>query len=513
MTSEYTGPPEPDLVARAGGPTHETRVARFLEYACWDHHTHGKGDHRMYDRAAQRILAHHPEIARDSLYTAIVCGDLEEVARRLGERPEAAREIGGPRDWTPILYLAFTRFTFQPTLDHALDIARLLLDRGANPNDFYMAYNARYSVLTGIAGEGEQDAPRQPYAAPLFQLMLERGAEPFDIQVLYDTHFRGDIQWWLELVHAHTMTTDRRAAWDDPEWPMLDMGGYGSGARFILETALEKNDLPLMEWALARGANPNAASAKDPRFPKRSLYEEAIREGLTEMADLLARYGAVRRPPVLNDEEQFLDACFRLDHAAVRAHVERHAEHLGSPQAMFAAAKRDRADVIALLLDLGVPIDIADRHNVRALHHAAGTGARRAAALLVERGAEIDPRESIHDNTPIGWAAHFDDIAMLDFLSQYSRDVWHLTFCGYPDRLREVLRAEPDLAKQAGDDGTTPLWWLPDDEDKAIAIVDMLIAAGADPAMKSRGGRIAMDWALQRGMVDVARRLAAAERS
>jgi len=32
-------------------------VSRFLEFACWDEHTHGKGDHKMYDRAAQRILA------------------------------------------------------------------------------------------------------------------------------------------------------------------------------------------------------------------------------------------------------------------------------------------------------------------------------------------------------------------------------------------------------------------------------------------------------------------------
>src|SRR5205085_4266856 len=82
-------------------------VARFLQFACWDHHTHGAADHRMYDRAAQRILAQHPEIERFSLYTAVVCGNLEEVARILAERPDAAREAGGSRGWTPILYLSF----------------------------------------------------------------------------------------------------------------------------------------------------------------------------------------------------------------------------------------------------------------------------------------------------------------------------------------------------------------------------------------------------------------------
>src|SRR5438874_3924838 len=143
----------------SGGLTHADRVATFLEFACWDHHTHGKGDHRMHDRAASRLLAQHPEIARDSIYTAVVCGEIEEVDRRLTERPEIARDRGGARGWTPILYLCYTRFTNQPTIDNAVAIARRLLDHGADPNDFYMAGDSRYTALVGAAGEGEQDSP------------------------------------------------------------------------------------------------------------------------------------------------------------------------------------------------------------------------------------------------------------------------------------------------------------------------------------------------------------------
>ena len=55
---------------------HVERVGRFLQFACWDHHVHGKGDHRMYDRAAQRLLTQYPELATDSIYTAVVAGDL-----------------------------------------------------------------------------------------------------------------------------------------------------------------------------------------------------------------------------------------------------------------------------------------------------------------------------------------------------------------------------------------------------------------------------------------------------
>jgi ankyrin repeat protein len=480
------------------------RIVTFLQSACWDGDVHGKATHRMYDRAAQRLLAEDPSIARDSLYTAIVCGDREEVARILTAQPDAARVRGGPRGWTPILYLAYARFTHAPTIENALAIARLLLDHGADPNDFYMAGDARYTVLTGVAGEGEQDSPRQPYATGLFDLLLERGAEPFDIQVLYNTHFSGDILWWLELVHKHTIDTPRGDAWKDPDWPMFDMGAYGSGARFLLETAVKTRKLPLLEWVLAHGANPSAAPARDKRFPKHSLYEFAVMEGLPEMADLLARYGASRFAPALDEHERFLDACFRLDRDEARRLLLANPQYLQSSVAMFAAAKRDRPDVLALLLDFGFSIDIPDRTGKRPLHEAAANNALRAAGYLVERGADIDPRESTYNGTPIGWAAHGDHAEMVKFLSAYSRDIWTLSFHGFVERVRDVLAEDPSRARVTTKDGCTPLWWLPDDEVKATQIAQLLLAAGADPSAKNKDGNTAIDWARRRGMRDVA---------
>lgn len=487
------------------------RIVAFLQSACWDHHVHGKADHRMYDRAAQRILAQDPSIARDSIYTAIVCGDRDEVAHILSTRPDAARVPGGPRGWTPILYLAYTRFTHAPTIENVLTIARLLLDHGADPNDFYMAGDARYSVLVGVAGEGEQDSPRQPYAASVFELLLERGAEPFDIQVLYNTHFSGDVLWWLELVYTYTMKIGRTAEWADPDWKMLDMGTYGSGARFLLETALKKRNVHLTEWLLVHGANPNAAPARDPRFPKHSLYQFARREGLREIADLLLRHGAVPNEPVVSEQEHFLDACFRLDLNAVHAQLARHPEYLQSPEAIFAAARKDRADVVALLLDLGVPMEIEGEHKQRPLHEAAANNSLRVARLLIERGAQIDPIEGTWGAAPIGWAAHGDHIEMVEFLSQFSRNVWTLAFRGYVERLRNVLREEPARAKAFTKDGVTPLWWLPDDETKALEIVELFLAHGADPSIRNKEGKTAADWALKRGMHEVAQRLMAGE--
>jgi ankyrin repeat protein len=483
-------------------------VRTFLEFACWDHHTHGKGDHRMADRAAQRLLAQYPGLATYNIYTAVVCGNLREVERILAERPEALREPGSSRTWTPLLYLSYTRFTHQATIENALSIARLLLDRGANPNDFYMAGDSEYSCLVGAAGEGEQDSPRQPYAEALYALLVERGADPYDIQVLYNTHFSTDMIWWLDLTYQHSLKTGRKADWDDPDWSMFDMGGYGSGAHFVLRAALEKKNLGLAEWALTHGASPNSDTSANPKFKlEQTLYDTAVLRGFTAFADLLRRHGAKSSGLELGDDQAFLAACLRLDRAAAAALLERHPEYLRSHRVMFEAAKRDRPDVIQLLLDLGVPLEIEDRHKTRALHHAASGNALRAAQFLIDRGAEIDPRETAWNATPIGWAAHGDNLEMVDLLSRYTKSVWTLAFRGYVDRLRDVLRKEPALAKQITSDGITPLWWLPDDDAKAMEVVELLLAAGANPSVKSREGQTAADWARKRGMTAVAERL------
>jgi ankyrin repeat protein len=485
-------------------------ISRFLRFACWDHHVHGKGDHEMYAAAAHRMLLQYPAIARDSLYTAIVCGDADEVERILRDRPEAGREPGGERGWPPILYLCFTRLPHPPTIANAVRIATVLLDGGADPNAFYMAGDARYTALVGVAGEGEQDSPRQPQAAPLFQLLLERGANPFDIQVLYNTHFSGEVLWWLELVYEYTKDT-RRDAWADPDWSMFNMGGYGPAPYFLLRVALEHDDVALTTWLMTHGANPNATSTHPTFKPRRTLYREAIDEGRVEIAKLLARYGADTSVPASepDDDERFTAACLRMDRQEIERMIGAHPEYLRHPRAIVAAAHRDRADVVALLLDLGTPLEIEDTNGQRLLHEAAAANAVAVGRLLIDRGAEIDHREPNWNATPFGFAAHGQRREMMDLLSRVTEDIWGLTFNGYVDRVRELLDRHPALARSVNGEGHTLLWWFPADEDRALEIVDLLLAHGADAAHQGRDGTTAGDWARACAMNRVARRLGA----
>lgn len=500
---------------------HAVRVASFLRMACLDWRTGGP-DRATQMHTAARLLTRHPAIARDSIYTAVVCGDLERVERLLTEQPEAATEPGGPRGWPPLLYLCKARLTSasNPPSNSAVAVARALLDRGADPNVYYPGGDPaiHYTALTSVMGRGEEQGAMHPQAAALVRLLLERGAEPYDVQVLYNMfgghasqrHLGDEAIWLMDLIYTHSVARGRQADWRDSNWPMLDIFGNGCGARYLLDSATAVNHIRLAEWLLEHGANPNAPPAPRRKSFQGSLYEQASRRGLTEIAALLLRYGASQSISILDDEDAFAAACLRLDGAEVNTWIAKHPEFLQLPKPMAIAAETDRADVAAFLLDVGMSPDIEDPQEGRSrpLHGAAYHDSLRVAQLLIDRGAEIDPVETNYGATPLSLALWGQKPRMVEVLSRMSRDVWHLTIAGKVERLREVLRAEPRLAKVTHEN-QTPLFWLPDDEESAVAIVELFLAYGADATLKNREGLTAADRARQRGLEDAVRLLRA----
>src|SRR5262249_40960079 len=160
----------------------------------------------------------------------------------------------------------------------------------------------------------------------------------------------------------------RSADWNDPEWPMLDPWGRGRGAAFLLEAAADRHLVAMTEWLLAHGARHHVTPPKEK-----------------------------------SDEEAFIAACFRLDRTQVASSLAGDRESALAVRAMFAAARHDRAEVVEMLLDLGVSPDIehADQGRARTLHEAAAADAPQVIALLVERGADVDARESNWNATPM----------------------------------------------------------------------------------------------------------------
>ena len=510
----------------------EALVIQFLESACPDHHVRGLPDHQRAQHTAMRLLQRHPELASYDFSTTVVCGDVDAVARSLTQRPELAslpssrpspyRAMGGgqgdlfydrgPKGWEPLLYLCFPRLPLAAANDNALAIARLLLDHGADPNVYFMAGSSRYTPLVGAIGEGEENRPPHPRRDELVRLLLERGAEPYDIQVTYDMGFKSDYLWYLPLIYERSVQLGRKADWDDPEWSMLNMGGYGSGARWHLERAIQKNDVALVEWCLRHGANPNSRAPEDKRFPQFSPYEIAVRLGLREIADLLVRHGARPVDVSFRAIETFVAAALRLDHDMVRKELDAHPEYLRSHEPLFAATKRDRADVVTMLLDFGMSPNVENNSKERPLHIAGYNNAVEAAKVLIARGAEIDPREDTWANTPLGAATYYLHGEMIDLLTPLSRDVWELTYLGKVDRLRELFAENSERATVTWQSSTPLMWLTPEDEGVALEIVKLFLEHGADPTLRNKDGMTAADRAERLGMVEVTRYLTEASK-
>jgi ankyrin repeat protein len=488
--------------------THDGRVRWFVKHACPDHDIRGPWHHAMAVHTAERMLRQHPEIAHDSFYTAVICGDYDAVARALAERPELARERGGPKRWEPLLYLCFARLPFlSAATDNAVAIATLLLDHDADPNAYFMAGSSRYTPLVGVIGEGEEDRPPHPQRDALARLLLERGAHPYDMQVGYNIHFHGNVLWWLELIYEHSVRQGRLADWQDPDWQMLHEGGYGCGARYYLWIALERNDLTLAEWLLAHGASANAPPAPHPNWPKASLHELALQRGQTAMAELLVRYGATPAAATVahvDPTAEFVAASLRLDRGEIQRLLGEHPELLQSPKAIITAAEQNRADVVEFLLDVGVPIEVENDKHQRPLHAAAWSDAIDVAQLLIDRGAAIDPVETDYHNTPLDFAVYAHHRRMMALLSRYSHELWNITFVGNVARVRELLREEPERAKLVSEQNETPLMWLPDDEAAAVELVRLYLEYGADPSIRDHNGMTAADHASRRGLREAA---------
>src|SRR5438034_10908017 len=150
--------------------------AAFIEAAVW---------HGTLERA-DAILAAHPEIASSDIHTAAILGDDAAVRRFLADDPANATAKGGPRGWDALTHLCFSKYL---RLDRArsagfVRAATALLDAGASVNTGF--YEERHqprpefeSALYGAAGVAHHPE--------LTRLLLERGADPNDGEVVYHT--------------------------------------------------------------------------------------------------------------------------------------------------------------------------------------------------------------------------------------------------------------------------------------------------------------------------------------
>ena len=448
-----------------------------------------RGEHAI----AARLYERNPGIAKLDIYTAVAAGDLDEVKRRVAADANAATQAGGPLNWPPLLYLTYMRLPGGAT--HSIDIARCLLDHGADSNSSWQDdWSNRFTALTGAIGLGEGVKPPHERAGELVDLLVERGADPCDSQSFYNMSIVSDDTHWLDVLWSHSERRGVTSAWREVSKQRIGGNVNLSPLDFMLSLAVSYGHLSRAEWLLTHGADANAKQA----YSGRRLREEALVYGNQSMAALLVRYGAAETQ--MDDQVAFQVACRNLDRAEARRLSELHPEFLRDSEIMLTAARESRIDIVQLLLELGAHVDVENSGGVRALNLAAGFGSVELVKLLIDRGADVD-KPTQHYGGPLGFAGHFGRHDTAALLAPLSRDVHNLVFLGMKDRLRELFAEDASLVNLPhARGGMTPLFCLPDDEDAAVDMAQFLIALNADTRVQDSDGHTPADAARKRGL-------------
>lgn len=380
-------------------------VDEFVRAACVPRSgSHAEG---TLDRA-DALLASSPDLTRASIITAAVVGDEPAVRRFIAAGPATATATAGPYGWDPLTYLCFSNYLKLDRTRTAgfVGAASALLDAGADPNTGWS--NADHhpqpeweSVIYGAAGVAHHPE--------LTRLLLSRGADPNDEETPYHAPETYDNRALEVLLESGRLTGEslvtlllRKADWHDMRGIALllshgaDPNRMTRWKRTALQHAVKRdNALANIELMLGRGADPLLPDLIDGR----SAAALAARRGRRDLLGVLERRGT---PLPFAGEDRLIAACARDDLAAIeRLRVEE--PHLvdavvaqGATLLAEFAGTGNTAGV-GRLLDLGIAVDaryegdgyfdIAPEST--ALHVAAWRACHDTVSHLIVRGASV----------------------------------------------------------------------------------------------------------------------------
>ena len=287
----------------------------------------------------------------------------------------------------PVLYF--------PCVSNNEPLARLLLERGANPTDgeslYHAAQHDHRDILALLVSFGA-DVSRGPADTgntPLHFLTSHRATNPIAPQCV-----RG--MAWL-LAHGA-----------DPNVPLSAIGD-GHRPSQLGETPLHRAaangyDHAVLAMLVNAGADLNA-QRPDGATP----FTLAVRHGNSAAATWLAVQGADRSR--LTPTDRLLSACLTVNESEARALLSVHPgliANLSNDDAgclLDAFANHEEA-AVRLMVSLGWPLTPESEWGGTALHWAAWQGQVDLARVLIEAGAPVNVRDSRYGSSPLAWAAH-----------------------------------------------------------------------------------------------------------
>jgi ankyrin repeat protein len=384
-------------------------VAAFIEVACVPRHSwHGSGtlDH------AELILARYPHVARSNIHAASILADEKAVRGFLDRDPRIASAKGGPHGWDALTHLCFSRYLRidKARSDAFVCTARSLLDAGASAKtgwtemiDHPTPRPTFESAIYGAAGIAQH--------AGLTRLLLERGADPNDEETPYHVSEGYDNTVMQILLESGRLSPTslvtmlvRKADWHDEK-----------GLQMILEHGANPNAIPVwgyspLQHSIRRdngmelirplidfGADPTLKNTHDGR----TAIVMAAHRGRADALQLFEERGF---GPDLTGVDRLIAACALGDHGTAQKlatqEPQLRAELIADGGTLMAEfAGNANVEGIRCLLDLGVAVDAPYKDgdpyfdiakNSTALHVAAWRAWPAAVKELIAHGAAVD---------------------------------------------------------------------------------------------------------------------------
>lgn len=294
--------------------------------------------------------------------------------------------------------------------------------------------------------------------------------------------------------------------------PLVARAGLDS----LLVDAEVAADPARIEWLLRHGAHPEA---RVPGHPSPVVAAMALgNAGLPFLGRLFAHGGS---PAGRGGLATFLAACTPAQAASAEPFalelVERGADPFGASAAgeppLVLAVRLGWPRLLERLLGLGVDLDACDGRGMTALHHAAALGREEALQRLVAAGAACD-RRAADGQTPLGLAlaaGRRDLAAWLDWRGWrlpgrplQATDVPAAAIVGDAEAVRRLL--DLGLPVNAVDSqGCSALLRAAGGGHRAL--VELLLARGADPALAANTGATPLSAAVSMRQLEIVERL------
>lgn len=376
----------------------ETRLVRAA--------LHGEND------VVADILAERPGLATRRAWTAAALGERQAVLAALRDDPEFAARRDGPGNWEPLLYVCFGRCGGGDA-DRAA-IAKALLAAGAQADASFVEAAWPESPQTALYGAtGVNDYPQ------LARVLLEAGADPNDCESRYHAaehhHVRclevlaefgcdfsgadkvwGNTPLYFLFGHAHAAEAKAGIRWLLEHGANPNVASYRNGVRETpLHAAVNHDwDVGAVELLLRHGADIEARRADG-----RTAYALAVRGGKAALAQALRERGAADEA---SESDRLLGVCMRGEAVAVRE-IAWSDEDRKMP---LVAAREGRAAALRTLAEMGMSLEVSAESGERPLHWAAWHGWRQATAVLIEHQVALSECDRRFGAPPSGWCAH-----------------------------------------------------------------------------------------------------------